>query len=71
MIKVKFVAESIETRELVYGYYLYVEEINKHYILTGKLSYYPVDTVHKHLTIQSFEWVEVDGNTVMEVKNES
>ena len=60
----KFRAKSIETKEWIYGYYLYVEEQDKHYILTGKLKSYPIDTVHNHLTVQGFEWIEVDGSTV-------
>lgn len=63
----EFRAKSIETKEWVYGYYLYIEEQDKHYILTGKLKSYPVDLVHDHLTVQGFEWVEVDGNTVCSI----
>jgi len=63
----KFRAKSIETNKWVYGYYLYIEETNRHYILTGKLKSYPVDTVHDHLTVQGFEWTEVDGNTVCSI----
>lgn len=66
----KFRAKSIETKEWIYGYYLYIEETDQHYILTGKLQSYPIDTVHLHLAIRSFEWFEVDGNTVEGVVDE-
>lgn len=57
-------AKRVDNDEWVYGYYLYVEEQNKHYILTGKLKNYPVDYVHPSLTVQGFEWFEVKEETV-------
>lgn len=48
----------------IYGYYLYMKDQEKHYILTGDVSSYPVDMWHPHLAVKGFEWVEVDGNTV-------
>lgn len=63
----KFRAKSLETKEWVYGYYLYIEEQDKHYILTGKIKPYTVDAVHNHLTVDGFECIEVDGDTVCSI----
>ena len=67
MRTIKFRAKRLDNNEWVYGYYLYIEEQDKHYILTGNLKDYPVDLVHNHLTVQGFEWVGVDGNTVCQM----
>ena len=64
MREIEFRGKSTNIGEWEYGYYLYVEEQNKHYILTGKLKNYPVDYVHQALTVQSFEWFEVKKETV-------
>ena len=57
-------AKRVDNDEWLYGYYLYVEEQNKHYILTGKLKNYPVDCAHPTLAVQGFEWFEVKEETV-------
>ena len=64
MIEIESRGKNIDTGEWEYGYHLYVEEQNKHYILTGKLKSYPVDYVHHALTVQGFEWFEVREETV-------
>lgn len=64
MRNIKFRGKRKDNGEWVEGYYLYVEEQNKHYILTGELKSYPVDYVHPALTEQGFEWVEVKEETV-------
>ena len=66
MREIRFRAKRLENNEWVYGYYLYIEERQRHYILTGDIATYPVDIVHNHLTVQGFEWIEVDGKTVCE-----
>ena len=59
-----FRGKRVDNDEWVYGYYLYVEERNKHYILTGKLQNYQVDCTHPTLTVLGFEWFEVKEETV-------
>ena len=48
----------------IYGYYLFVKEQNKHYILTGKIASYSVDCSHSNLKTNGFEWFEVAPETV-------
>lgn len=48
----------------IYGYYLFVKEQNKHYILTGKIASYSVDCLHSNLKTNGFEWFEVAPETV-------
>lgn len=49
-----FKAQRLGTKEWVEGYYLFIKEQNKHYILSGKIANYQL------------EWFEVDFDTVCE-----
>ena len=64
MIENKFKGKDIETQEWVCGYYLYIKEQDKHYILTGRLKTYSVDVVHPYLVTEGFEWIEIDPRTL-------
>jgi uncharacterized phage protein (TIGR01671 family) len=66
MREIKFRGKRIDNGEWVEGYYLFVKEQNKHYILTGKTRSYPIDLAHPHLTLKGFEWLEIDPETLCE-----
>lgn len=61
-----FKAKRKDNGEWVEGYYLFIKEQNKHYILTGKTRSYPIDLAHPHLTSKGFEWLEIDQETLCE-----
>lgn len=64
MREILFKAKRIDNGEWVEGYYLFVKEQNKHYILTGKIASYSVDYSHSYLKTNGFEWFEIDPNTL-------
>jgi len=64
MREILFRGKRADNEEWVYGYYLFVEQQDKHYILTGKLASYSVDCSHSNLKTNGFEWFEVDPETV-------